>query len=74
MDSPSDSPKRYGLFVFAAVLILLAAGVNIFYFNDNTVRRLSLSVCLLGVILVKVSNVRGIKELLLKKKVNSENQ
>lgn len=52
--------KRYGLFILAVVLLLSGIVINVIYFNDRPIRSLSLLMLIVGALLVKASNVRGL--------------
>ena len=57
----SPPKKRYGLFVLAVTLLLSGVVVNVIYFKDFPIRSLGLLMCVVGVLLIRVSNVRGLK-------------
>lgn len=53
--------KRYGLFALAVTLLLSGVVVNIIYFNDFPRRSLGLLMCVVGALLIRISNVRSLK-------------
>lgn len=60
------------MFVLAVVLLLSGGVVNVIYFNNFSIRSVGLLMCVVGALLVKISNVRGVRGLYITdaKKVN----
>jgi hypothetical protein len=56
----AESKKRYVLFLVAIVLLLSGVAVNIIYLNDFLLRSVGLTLVLVGVGLIKASNVLGL--------------
>ena len=61
METQGQPAKRCGLFSLAVVLLLSGFIVNVIYFKDFPIRSLGLLMCVVGALLVKASNVRGVK-------------
>ena len=55
-----DPKRRYGLFWLAVVLLLSGMVVNLIYLNDFLLRSVGLLLLLVGVFLVRASNVHGL--------------
>lgn len=53
--------KRYGLFALAIILLLSGVVINVIYFKDFAIRSLGLLMCVVGILLIRVSNIRGLK-------------
>lgn len=61
MKTTQEAPKRsYSLFWLALVMLLSGVTVNLIYFTDFMLRSLGLLLLLVGVILIRASNVRGL--------------
>jgi hypothetical protein len=58
-----ESKKRYVLFLVAIVLLLSGVVVNIIYLDDFLLRSVGLVLVLVGMGLIKASNVRGLMRL-----------
>lgn len=61
MIAPKGNPnRRYTLFFFGIILLLSGVVVNLIYLNSFLLRTIGLLLLVIGVLLIRASNVRGL--------------
>lgn len=61
MIAPQGNPnRRYGLFFLGIILLLSGAAANLIYLNSFPLRSIGLLLLIIGVLLIRASNIRGL--------------